>query len=434
LLTKEIAMARENKELIQIAEPYVRKKITAYKNDRESQQCSWRQEFGTKAEWRWEHQHSLAPRVKDAAEFKDALDSLKREFPSRESRAEFDLLQFVEAVFEKAVDGISDAEVSELIAMLIADLHESPCDIAMAARLVGVWVRGSDQLVFAGTKLRTVRAEDMEYDRPLRNLLHSPYSSRNRDSFPSAILELQIRGSSLNDAQRKLLKIERTLSLFRLGSIKHLDSEYAMRSITRSGGIIGPSDRFSPIYQFELSSAEQNKLAEFVTIFESLVPDPFSSSGIKAEAAHIAFERYSDALFRAGPIESRITSGITCLEALFLKKGERNELVYKLAIRVAALLRLIGKPALDVQRHVTKAYGIRSTYIHGGISDATKVADSENLCRDVLNYGRLALQIFLQLKTTTAKEDLISKIDESLLDSTGSEAVKSIVGPLCVAT
>ena len=55
-----------------------------------------------------------------------------------------------------------------------------------------------------------------------------------------------MRGASLNDAQRRLLKIERTLSLFRLGSIKDLDAEYAMRSITRFGGVIGSADQFAP--------------------------------------------------------------------------------------------------------------------------------------------------------------------------------------------
>lgn len=291
LLTKEIAAAHEKKELVQIAEPYVRKKVTGYKNERDSQQCAWQQQFGTKVEWRWEHQHSLAPRIKDAPQFKNTLESLKREFPSRESRAEFDLLQFVEAVFEKAVERTSNAEISELIATFIADLHESPCDIALQARLVGIWLNDVDRFALGGIKLRKVRAEDMEYDQPLRNLLSAPHSARNRDSFPSAILELQMRGSSLNDAQRKLLKIERTLSLFRLGSIKHLDSEYAMRSITRFGGVIGSADRFAPVYQFAVSSAEQETLSKFVEIFEPLLPDPFSPAGVKAEAVQIAFER-----------------------------------------------------------------------------------------------------------------------------------------------
>jgi len=123
--------------------------------------------------------------------------------------------------------------------------------------------------------------------------------------------------------------------------------------------------------------------------------------------ADLAFNRYSEAIFVAGSLVVRITAGITCLEALFLKGPERSELSYKLSLRVASLLRLFGFNALEVQTNIHRAYEIRSTHIHGGEVEKERLKDADDLCRKILEYSRLAVLTFLQLQSTVAKDEFL---------------------------
>ena len=112
-----------------------------------------------------------------------------------------------------------------------------------------------------------------------------------------------------------------------------------MRSRHRlSGGTVFGNGRHSR-FIYALSNSDVTALAVFVKDIGPLLPDPFSTekAGTDIEIAHA---RYVDALFQAGPPEQTITSAITAMEALFLKK--EPELMHRLAQRVSLFLRALG--------------------------------------------------------------------------------------------
>ena len=49
------------------------------------------------------------------------------------------------------------------------------------------------------------------------------------------------------------------------------------------------------------------------------------------------------------------------------------------------------------------------------------------LCDEIVEYARLSLLIFLQLKSQITKDQLINKLDNSLLDENASEKLKKII-------
>ena len=78
----------------------------------------------------------------------------------------------------------------------------------------------------------------------------------------------------------------------------------------------------------------------------------------------IAYDRYNDSL-ETHILEKRISSAVMGLEALYLSPSERQELTFKLSMRVGKLLSQIGYSAEKVRKELTHAYDIRSTYVHG---------------------------------------------------------------------
>ena len=129
-------------------------------------------------------------------------------------------------------------------------------------------------------------------------------------------------------------------------------------------------------------------------------------------------------------MEGRITAAITCLEALFLKGVERSELSHKLSLRVASLLRLLDFNPLEVQRYVQQAYEIRSTHIHGGQVEKDRMRNADSLCRKILEYARLSVVIFLQLKNKVEKDEFIGKLDRSLLETKSIDGIKKTLEQL----
>jgi hypothetical protein len=75
----------------------------------------------------------------------------------------------------------------------------------------------------------------------------------------------------------------------------------------------------------------------------------------------------------------------------------------------------LGLVPIKGYNDIARAYDIRSNYIHGQI-EPEKHKDAPKLGETVLDYARLSMIVFIQLISDYTKEDLINKIDNSLLD------------------
>lgn len=209
------------------------------------------------------------------------------------------------------------------------------------------------------------------------------------------------------------------LRLFKLASVVGIKSTLSAKSIIQFAFGTSPNIVVGAIYKEGFSASDVDSFKSFVhTMTPLLAADKAEemNASNKATSIGIALSRYKEALLQPGLVESRITSAITCFEALYLKAHERMELSHRLAQRVAALLRLIDFEPLKVYGEVTRAYEIRSTFIHGSPIDADQKTSAQKLCDAIMNYARISLVLLLQLQSKVDKEGFISKLDNSLMD------------------
>lgn len=126
-------------------------------------------------------------------------------------------------------------------------------------------------------------------------------------------------------------------------------------------------------------------------------------------------------------MESRITSAITCLEALYLKSKERDALTHRLSQRAALVLGLLEVNPIKAYHTLASAYNIRSTYIHGSEVDKDQHKTLGKLAERTLDYARRSLLIALMTRESIDKDGLITLIDTSLLDTQSYVKLKTIV-------
>jgi hypothetical protein len=254
---------------------------------------------------------------------------------------------------------------------------------------------------------------------------------------PSAILELKKRAANNLEVQREVELVLDILRLFRLGSTVARNAAYRPKSFIQFGGTLGyPLTQLVVSYRYVIKDSDAPKLNQFYERLSPIVArfSTFATPAVAGDSLLIAFQRYKEALFLAGATEARVTSAITCLEALFLRANERAELSHRLGQRVGAVLAVWGARPIEVYRNVSQAYEIRSAYIHGSSVPQDQQASAPALCERILDYARLSLVAFLQMRASQGdqfeKEKLLSRIDNSLLDDTARRRLREAVGAL----
>lgn len=111
-----------------------------------------------------------------------------------------------------------------------------------------------------------------------------------------------------------------------------------------------------------------------------------------------ALKYYRDSLFRSLGMDSRIALSISGLECLYLcDQDSKTEIALRLSLRVARLLAHLGLDPLIVKKTISKAYGIRSSHVHGSVmekNDVQKMKETQNLSETVDEYLRLSILTF----------------------------------------
>jgi hypothetical protein len=187
----------------------------------------------------------------------------------------------------------------------------------------------------------------------------------------------------------------------------------------------------SGVYKYSLGKKDAPALERFFTKYEPLLAPYVISLGPYGgdDPVGVALTMYNDAVLRATSTASKITAAITSLEALYLENNA--ELSYRLRLRVASLLRAVNVsnppeayPAAQVFEDVREAYKIRSSYLHG--SSVTKITkDCGSLCEKIIEYARVSILAFLQMKGSHGleKEDILKMLDHALVDDKSAPKV-----------
>ncbi len=362
----------------------------------------------------WDHADQFTffdTMVKSLPEYADLILELKKDYNIEAARAEFDLMNFFLDSRYNILQNLMDEtdSVEDCVSVFIEDLAGSPVTWKLKIWIKGLWVGGTYK-VSENLTIRQTTASDVENvpllfsanNPPVGVILEFIYASQERGN-----VEVDEEADSILGCLR----------LFKLGSIFSAQTEAVpltfVREVQQAHAPICP---FAAVYTYRIGGEDIPNLATLITNTQPVLPKMvFQKASELNNPIAIALERFNDAL-KEQQVIRRITSAIMCLEALYLKEIEFDELKHRLSQRTSAILLLAGLNPLKTREDLKRGYTIRSKFVHGSI-ELQKYED-ETLAGKILEYARVSLLVFLQLKLSAndTKNNFINKIDDSLLD------------------
>lgn len=316
---------------------------------------------------------------------------------------------------------IEKDEIVRRVHSFITDIKDGPKERSLKVWLDGLSLEPQRVDLSDNTVLRRPTSEDLEI-----NARHPFFGGAEDapDSDPTAIAEIQVHSANEQDLEHRLDRILDVLSLYSLGSVRPLRKEFEADSVIEGAKKTVP-ETLDSIHRYWIKEGEEGRLSDFASAVWPQTPLG-ASKGEEEEVLYldVAFDRYRDALFEQR-VENRVTSSITSLEATFLKAKERSELSHRLAQRISLLLSELGEPPVKMYNQVSRAYDIRSSFVHGEELPRDKKKEANTLSEKILNYARTSLAILYQLEEARDKEKFLNRLDHALLDDNAREKVSS---------
>lgn len=319
------------------------------------------------------------------------------------------------------------ADATKYIDSFLKDLHDEKQEYRAEVQLKGLILQPDLIQLDGNTRLRKPIREDFE-----REVLGG-LSYEQVEVEPTAFLNTSIYANESNAIRHEIDEKIAILRLFRIGSVQDIRYNLDTDSIVKlapsggwSGKLIGPD-------KYLITNEEVEPLKVFWSNMKDVkLPDSAypHRPQVKQDELSIAYDRYNDSL-ETHILEKRISSAVMGLEALYLSPSERQELTFKLSMRVGKLLSQIGYSAEKVRKELTHAYDIRSTYVHGKTltqkqknRHEKEVGELGQFSKVVMDYLRASIVAWLERPSKTS---LIQKIDDSFLDSKKEEEIKKLL-------
>jgi hypothetical protein len=296
--------------------------------------------------------------------------------------------------------------------------------------LEGIWMVDDVLQLSNNITFRKPTPSDVEREWDLRSLPYIMYGLPRHQ--PRAILEMSLRARQQPEVSRELDRLILALRLFRVGSVLNIRTLWRSESVLFMGGISFTSHVIPATYKYSLSKIDIPKLEKFMEIILPLIPIRLTEPGAgHVDYSVIAIQRFNDAILKPEIPESRLSFAVMALESLYLKEMEREELERRLGQRVARLLSFYGHKPLEVYNTLKRSYDIRSSFVHGSPIPKEKMEEVSKLTEKVLEYVRLSIVLFLQLKSKYGKDKFLSLIDNSLLSKEAFDKIKGILKENC---
>jgi Apea-like HEPN len=349
-----------------------------------------------------------------------AVNVITKEFNIERHQAIFNLSSLVSYLIKNKINEFEDSHASDIAVTFVNDLINGPKDISAKVFIGGIWLESERIEVNDGLTVRKPVNEDLKQTVLADLNFHSDYNLLGC----GAVLEIFRRKTTDFEIQEHISRLITLLSLFKTGQINLFKFDLNPDSILHFG-IFSVGTTRQPIvsnYKYEIKPTDVEILNTFIAKFDPIIvsiknlPNNDNNKSIS-----IALERYLDSINRPQQIESKITGIITSFESLLLKSNERSELSHRLSQRASYILKQFGCSPIEVYNDLKRAYEIRSTFIHGGISDPTENSNPQNLSDQIVNYIRLSILLFMNNSIKSDKDKLISSIDNAIIDDKAHE-------------
>ncbi len=329
---------------------------------------------------------------------------------------------------------ISDSRVADLVGRFLKDIKDEPQKMGAKVELDGVVVL-TDKVALAvgdtNIRLRRPTIEDLEKE-------FHPYELAMSSGFsrPSAILTIEFFGRHCGEIQLNVRRAVAILRLFKVGSVIDISYQMNSESITdiMATARITNSGMRHALEKSVIKDEDVEKLIAFWQTIDGILPGNFCSFEMTPlDHKVIAYIRYCDALLQNGAIERRFANAVMALEALFLDR-EPGELSYRLRMNVAKTVSLLGYDGDKARNAVKDAYGIRSTFVHGGhLSESSKQklikehGDIQQFLLLILDYVRISILAMMFLDGT--KKSFLALVGDSFFNRNKEKQLASRLAP-----
>lgn len=311
----------------------------------------------------------------------------------------------------------------------------------------------SEEIVLAdGVFLKRPKAEQLNY--VSQKWVHSKFDEITGNSIiSSAILTFSLqtkRPSPFDRYQETIIQeIESWLNIFRLFRLGNIFVAYqsikpfSIFEYQFSEKKEIPQDKFwqgkidsrdTSNYKYCIKKVEEELLLKFILKLKPILDKFSNKTYLKGNSYDLALHRYNDALLKSEVNAYKVLSSISSLEALLSDGG--TELNYKMKLRVAGLLRFFNFNTIEVFNLIGIAYDLRSKLVHGSEPVRKNAKGKETLdliewardnAHEIVNYNRICLIIFLQLKSLYFKDNIITLLNHSFINEEKSNELKKLI-------
>jgi len=406
----------DDKEVLHRQELYTRTKGEIQRYDKGIKSMSWSSEYFTKDDTLWLDFKKYFNRLnKKFPSLEECLTEMKNEFHLTDAQAELNLFSLLHFLLFKNKTKLSEGRIIEIVTVFVNDLNKSAPLWKIKLWIDGIWLNEKAVSVSKELLIRQPENLDFELTQPAYSLLSS-FDSPTMD-FCASIIEISKKFDNQNKIEEYINKIVQALRLYNLGAIQIKRGEYTPNSILTRFGMPFSLDTHSH-FNYEITQKESEGLKQFIDYLMDFLPERnWQRKNHNLNPIFIGIDRYCEAITKPLTIENKIMTTITALEALLLKGNERSELSHKLSQRVSYLSRYFKDPPIKVYNTMKRAYEIRSTYIHGSMLSPEERKDLTKVQNQVLTALRRTLLIFIGLSKNIDKDDIISKIDNAIIDN-----------------
>lgn len=358
-------------------------------------------------------------------EYHELIELIERNYKMSREKIEILLVELFNRVLSLCREKICKKKIEKLIDILHNDLSERPLSYKIKGYLTGITLKDEYYAIDKSLSLRKAISTDFkcrdigEYSNELQK-----YSFQ----FPPVILEYFYQSKKIDESYvdysrppelgKELLFLDWALLLFRQAPIFRVTTKSKINSLFRRGTIVsGSAITINLVEKYTINKKNIEDLKTIINLFRAQkIRNIFEISPNKPNYINIALNRYQNSYLFSENIPQKITSLISCLEALLSKQAQ--ELKRRLCQRVSIILKAIGFNPLIINDEVNLAYRIRNKYSHGNVINLKKVIkqDHKEFLNNLYEYTRLCILISMQLYPIKTKKEYLKLIDFSLLD------------------
>ncbi len=438
-IRNQVQLGFDQKTIIPVPEEVTRLRVKDFEYGEDGlSKVNWTYEVSERQSWD-NAVNTIYGVIKKSQEYTAAFETCGKLWHGRwdlSNGFRFFILHIIEKLISRSPD--IEKQLGDLVANCVKELKQEQLRYKATIHLGGLICPKT--LKFESNDLeieiRPVCPKDMEKEVVHATAPMQALSLTNAPTWrtPSAVLHFGGLAPDTNHALLNMWKAKCVLRLFRLGSVEFIrssiDGEWFMDLGTNATHFT--LEHFGGTNKYRLGEDDLDGLKRFWAALWDSIPEEFYWKPEKETYSYqtVAYHRYNDGLDHDSVVERRIASAVMGLESLFLRgSGEQGELSYRLQMRVGKLLGPLSGNPTTVRQTLQDAYKVRSKFVHGDqLSSSlkgklcTEYGDIPKLATKVLDYLREA--VIISLLSKKRKKELISLLDDALIDDRQRDAVQ----------